>query len=76
MLPEALSANLCSLKPNEDRLAVTAIMKMDKDFHIIETDILTTVINSKARFTYQDVQNIVEGMVAHTFNDDILILQG
>jgi len=75
MLPEALSANLCSLKPNEDRLAVSAIMKMDKDFNIIETDILTTVINSKARFTYQDVQDIVEGKVDHKFKDDILILK-
>jgi len=75
MLPEALSANLCSLKPNEDRLAVSAIMKMDKDFNIIETDILPTVINSKARFTYQDVQDIVEGKKDHKFKDDILILK-
>jgi len=75
MLPEALSANLCSLRPNEDRLAVSAIMKMDKDFNIMEKEILPTVINSKARFTYQDVQDIVEGKIDHKFKDDILILK-
>jgi ribonuclease R len=75
MLPEALSANLCSLRPNEDRLAVSAIMKMDKDFNIMEKEILPTVINSKARFTYQDVQDIVEDKIDHKFKDDILILK-
>jgi ribonuclease R len=75
MLPEALSANLCSLRPNEDRLAVSAIMKMDKDFNIMETDILPTVINSKARFTYQDVEDILEGKKDHPFKNDILILK-
>ena len=58
MLPEELSANLCSLRPNEDRLAVSAIMKLDKDFNVTESEILPTVINSKARFTYQDVQGL------------------
>ncbi len=75
MLPEALSANLCSLRPNEDRLAVSAIMKMDNDFNIMEKEILPTVINSKARFTYQDVQDIVEDKIDHKFKDDILILK-
>ena len=59
MLPEELSADLCSLRPNVDRLAVSAIIQLDKDYNVVGSEILPTVINSKARFTYQDVQDII-----------------
>ena len=59
MLPEELSADLCSLRPNVDRLAVSAIIQLDKDYNVLGSEILPTVINSKARFTYQDVQDII-----------------
>jgi len=75
MLPEELSANLCSLRPNEDRLAVSAIMKLDKDFNVTESEILPTVINSKARFTYQDVQDVVEGKSHHPSKKAIHLLK-
>ncbi len=75
MLPEALSANLCSLRPDEDRLAVSAIVDMDKDFNVFDTEILPTVINSKARFTYQDVQDVISGKSDHLFKKEINILK-
>jgi len=75
MLPEVLSANLCSLRPNEDRLAVSAIINMDKNFNVLDTEILPTVINSKARFTYQDVQDVVSGNKDHTFKKELNTLK-
>jgi ribonuclease R len=75
MLPEALSANLCSLRPNVDRLAVSTIIKMNKNFSVLKTEILPTVINSKARFTYQDVQDIVDGKTNHSVKNEINMLK-
>ncbi|MGY8781235.1 MAG: ribonuclease R [Fidelibacterota bacterium] len=75
MLPEELSANLCSLRPNLDRLAVSAIIKMDKNFNVLETEVLPTVINSKARFTYQEVQDIVNGKTDHFVKNEINMLK-
>ncbi len=75
MLPEELSANLCSLRPHEDRLAVSAIMQLDKQFNVTESEILPTVINSKARFTYQDVQDIISGETNHSAKKEINTLK-
>lgn len=75
MLPEELSANLCSLRPNEDRLAVSAIIKMDNNFNVLEIEVLPTVINSKARFTYQDVQDIIDGKINHSAKNELHILK-
>ncbi len=60
MLPEKLSNNVCSLRPNEDRLAYSVFMEISprgalKDYQIVET-----VINSKRRFTYEEVQEIID----------------
>ena len=75
MLPEKLSANLCSLRPNEDRLAISAIMKLDKKFEVVESEIIPTIIKSNARFTYQDVKNIISSPSAHPFKNDLKILK-
>ena len=56
MLPEVLSNNLCSLRPNEDRLTFSVIIKMDKDFNITDKWIGRTIIHSDKRFTYEDAQ--------------------
>ncbi len=55
MLPEELSNELCSLKPNEDRLTLTCQMDIDEDGNIIDHDVYESIINSKARLTYKEV---------------------
>ncbi|MEE8437153.1 MAG: ribonuclease R [Candidatus Neomarinimicrobiota bacterium] len=61
MLPDKLSADLCSLKPHEDRLAVSCLMELDNNHEVTKFNILPTVINSKQRFTYEQVQDILDG---------------
>lgn len=60
MLPEKLSNDLCSLKPDVDRLTFSVIIKIDKDFNIIDKWIGRTVIHSKKRFTYENAQEVID----------------
>lgn len=60
MLPEKLSNDICSLKPNEDRLTFSIFMTLSKRFSLKKFEIKKTVINSKRRFTYEDAQNIID----------------
>ena len=60
MLPERISNELCSLRPNEDKLTFSAIFEMDVKGHIKKQWIGRTVIHSDQRFTYEDVQQIIE----------------
>jgi len=57
MLPEVLSNNLCSLVPNEDRLAMSAIFEMSLDGTVHDRWFGETVINSDRRFSYQEAQD-------------------
>jgi len=59
MLPEHLSNNLCSLKPHEDRLAVTAILDFDRQGSLLKKKFIRSVIQSHHRFTYDTVRQIV-----------------
>jgi len=59
MLPHVLSTNLCSLNPNLDRLAVSAVFVMDKNAQIIERWFGETVIHSDKRFTYEEAQGVL-----------------
>jgi ribonuclease R len=61
MLPERLSNGICSLKPNEDRLAFSVIFTLDLDGNILDTWQGKTVIHSDRRFTYEEAQEIIEG---------------
>jgi len=62
MLPEKLSNNLCSLKPDVDRLAFSAIFIVDDNCHIIERWYGKSVIHSQRRFSYEQAQErIVSG---------------
>ena len=61
MLPERLSNGICSLKPNEDRLAFSVVFKMDRDGKIKDTWYGRTVIHSDRRYAYEDAQEIIEG---------------
>ncbi len=60
MLPEHLSNKLCSLQPNEDRMAFSCFMELDATCNVVDYEIRTSVINSKRRFTYEEVQAIFD----------------
>lgn len=55
MLPEELSNDLCSLKPDVDRLAMTVFMRVDAGGDVVEHEIFESVIRSDARLTYEEV---------------------
>ena len=65
MLPERLSNQLCSLQPQQDRLSLSCIMKLDANCEVISYRIAPSVINSKTRFAYEDVQEILNGETEH-----------
>jgi len=56
MLPEVLSNDLCSLKPNEDRLTFGAVFILDSTGNILEKWFGKTIIHSQKRFTYKEAQ--------------------
>ena len=60
MLPEKLSNNLCSLKPNVDRLTFSVLVRMDEKFKIVNSWVGKTIIHSKKRFTYEEAQESID----------------
>lgn len=60
MLPEVLSNDLCSLRPNEDRLAFSAIFELDSDAHIKNAWYGQTIIHSDKRFSYEEAQEVLD----------------
>ena len=63
MLPEVLSNGLCSLVPNKPRLALVAEMQMDFAGEVQASDFYEAVIESKARVTYGEAQEVIEGNI-------------
>ncbi len=61
MLPEELCNGVCSLVPNEDRLAFSAFLTFDKQGHMIARRFAKSIIRSKARFTYEQVMAVLSG---------------
>jgi ribonuclease R len=61
MLPEALSNGLCSLKPSVDRLAMSALIRLDAQGRITGARFCNSVIHSRRRFTYEDLEDWFEG---------------
>ena len=61
MLPQELSTDICSLRPNEDRLVLSCIMQLDAKANIKSYEIAEGVIRSAERMTYTDVHAILEG---------------
>ncbi|MCK5807034.1 MAG: ribonuclease R [Mycoplasmataceae bacterium] len=61
MLPKTLSNGICSLNPNVDRFTITAKMTIDKHGVNKGFEIFPSVINSKHRLTYKEVNNFYEG---------------
>lgn len=61
MLPERLSNELCSLRPDEDKYTFSAIFQIDKKGKVKDYWLGRTIIRSQRRFTYEEVQEIIEG---------------
>ena len=73
MLPEVICNNVCSLLPNEDRLTFSVVVEVDKDFNIIRTDIVKSIIHSNLRLTYDDAQDILDKEES-IYHDELNIL--
>lgn len=73
MLPEELSNNICSLVPDEERLTYSVIVEITKRGRLVDYYIKKSVIKSKRRFTYDEVQNIIEKSKGD-YSDDIIKL--
>lgn len=61
MLPERLSNDLCSLRPDEDRLSMTVDLYLDGKARVNRYEVYPAVIRSKARLTYDAVQEWLDG---------------
>ncbi len=60
MLPERLSNELCSLRPNEEKLCFSVIFEINDKGHVIKHRIAKTVINSDLRMSYEEAQSMIE----------------
>ena len=61
MLPERLCNFICSLRPNEEKLAYSVIFELDEEANIKRWHLAHTVIKSNHRFAYEEVQAVLEG---------------
>ena len=73
MLPEILSNNVCSLRPNEEKLCFSAVFEMNEEAEIMNEWFGRTIINSDRRFTYEEAQEVLETETGD-FKDELLTL--
>ena len=80
MLPKALSNDICSLNPYEDRLTLSVDMELTPEGTMVNHEIYESVIRSAARFVYDDVSDLLEdgkwqmGKKYEPFQDDLLAM--
>ena len=74
MLPESISNELCSLRPNEDKLTFSACFEIDVEGKIIGTWFGKTIIHSDRRFTYEQVQEIIDTKIGDHSNEILWLL--
>lgn len=60
MLPKILCNNVCSLNPNEEKLTLSCIMKINELGQVINSKVVESIIKSKARLVYEDVSKYLE----------------
>ena len=75
MLPEKLSNNLCSLKPNVDRLAFSAVFTMNANGEVLDRWFGKTVIHSRRRFSYEEAQERIKTGTGDLANEIIALNQ-
>lgn len=75
MLPETLSADLCSLKPHQDRLAFSALIRLDAKGDVRDFEVVPSIIHSKQRFSYEDVEEILDKDIPHPLKNEIIELK-
>ena len=73
MLPERISNELCSLRPHEDKLTFSCIFQINSKAEVKQYWLGKTAIHSNHRFTYEDVQEIIEKKEG-LYTDEVLIL--
>ena len=73
MLPEHISNVLCSLRPKEDKLTFSAVFQMTPKGTVKQYWLGRTIIHSNHRFTYEEVQEIIEKQDG-LYSDEILLL--
>lgn len=73
MLPEVLSNDVCSLRPNEDKFTFSAVFELDDEAKIHHQWFGRTVIHSDRRFTYEEAQERIEGKDGD-FKEEILVM--
>lgn len=61
MLPEQLSNGVCSLRPDEDKFTLSALMEIDDDGRVVRERLARTITRSKARLVYDDVNAFFDG---------------
>jgi ribonuclease R len=64
MLPERLSNDLCSLRPNEERRTLSAVLTLDKHGETVKSEFYRSLIKSRARLTYTSVGDFLEGSLS------------
>ena len=64
MLPEQLSNGVCSLRPDEDKFTMSALMDIDEAGSVVHTSLLRTITRSNARLVYDDVNRLFDGDAA------------
>ncbi|MFC1764402.1 ribonuclease R family protein, partial [Planctomycetota bacterium] len=75
MLPEVLSNGVCSLQPHEPRYTKSVFLSFNKDGEVSSARFANTVIQSKARLTYQEVDEILKGKIAGDSPEVTTLLQ-
>lgn len=75
MLPEKISNELCSLRPNEDKFTFSAIFELNTKGEVKQYKLGKTVIHSDHRYSYEDVQEIIETKEG-IHKEEILLLNG
>jgi len=73
MLPEHLCNGICSLRPDEEKLAFSCIFELDDNADVLDSRICRTVIRSDRRFTYEEAQEVIETGEGD-FKEEILTL--
>jgi len=71
MLPEVLSNNVCSLRPNEEKLTFSAVFEINKKAQVVDQWFGRTVIYSDARFAYEEAQFLIENPTENEMPADI-----